>query len=163
MEILTRGFFKSQDCPNLKQKEYASVYYSESTISLIPLFFHGPLKASCHVSCTFWKSFFKQFFSDLGKLTTSQFTLQASHVPPIDPSHHQPANQSWASPLAVPGVSGRAPAAWRSMELGMGEWEGEMGEWKAGMEMATYPSGPSMIPCASINRLTAITTTLEAP
>lgn len=45
----------------------------------------------------------------------------------------------------------------------MGDWEGELWEWKGDTEMATYPNGPSMIPCASINRLTAITITLEGP
>lgn len=45
----------------------------------------------------------------------------------------------------------------------MGEWEGELGDWKEDMEMATYPNDPSTIPCASINRLTAITITPEGP
>lgn len=50
------------------------------------------------------------------------------------------------------------------MELGMVEWEGEMGGWRGDTGMATYPSDPFMTPCASISRLTAITTTtLEGP
>lgn len=45
----------------------------------------------------------------------------------------------------------------------MGEWEGELGDWKEDMETATYPNDPSTIPCASISRLTAITINQEGP
>lgn len=43
----------------------------------------------------------------------------------------------------------------------MGGWEDEMGELKEDMGMATYLSGLFMTQCASINRLTVITTTME--
>lgn len=157
----------SKECPDftLKQEEYATLPEKKKKHFELNwhLFCHGPLKAGFHAYCTFWNLYCKQTISKLVKLTNSQFTLQASDVPPTNPSHHQPSNQPWASLLAVLGVSGRAPAAWRNMELGMGEWEGELGLWKGDMETATYPSGPSTIPCVSINRLTAITITLEGP